>query len=83
MEKVQPPQVKTTVEWMCYNVTSFASFSLLLILLDLDRGGVRCAENTKATDRLVQGLASDSRQGKLGPDQYDINNKTGEPKLPK
>ena len=58
----------------------FASFSLLLILLDLARGGVRCAENAKATARLVHGLASDSRQGKLGPDPYDINNKTCEPK---
>ena len=70
MEKVQPQQVKTTVEWMCYNVTSFASFSLLLILLDLDRGGVRCAENAKATARLVHGLASETGETGTRPIRY-------------
>ena len=72
MEKVQPPQVKTTVEWMCYNVTSFASFSLLLILLGLDRGGVQCADKAKATDRLLHGLASDSRQRTRGPEHQTL-----------
>ena len=48
-------------------ITSFASFSLLLILLDLEHGGVWCNENAKATDILQPGLSSDPRQGIRGP----------------
>ena len=52
---------RQNMEWIY--ITSFAlinlklklhfySFSLLLILLDLERGGVLCEDNAKATDRL-------------------------------
>ena len=55
-------------------ITSFASFSLLLILLDLEHGGVQCDENAKATDILQHGLSSNPRQGIRGPKhQPDIN----------
>ena len=55
-------------------ITSFASFSLLLILLDLKHGGVWCDENAKATDIRQHGLSSDPRQGIRGPKhQPDLN----------
>ena len=55
-------------------ITSFASFSLLLILLDLEHGGVQCDENAKAIDILQHSLSSNPRQGIRGPKhQPDIN----------